>query len=170
MLRPIDQIRPMRHHDAAMPSTDPSRPATSEPPVGRRRLTAALEREPISAAYLFGSRASGMAGPLSDTDLAVLVEPATGVDERFRLRLELIAQATRLLHTDRVDLIVLNDAPILLAHRVIRDGELLVERERSERVRFETRTILEYLDTKPLRAELARGVHRRLEEGTFGRR
>jgi predicted nucleotidyltransferase len=153
-----------------MPSTDPSRPATSEPPVGRRRLIAALEREPICAAYLFGSQASGTAGPLSDTDLAVLVEPIVGVDERFRLRLELIAQATRLLQTNRVDVIVLNDAPILLRHRVIRDGELLLEREREQRVRFETATILEYLDTRPLRAELARGVQGRLAEGTFGRR
>ena len=153
-----------------MPSADPARPAISDAHVARRRLIAALEREPISAAYLFGSRASGTAGPLSDTDLAVLVEPTIGIDERFRLRLELIAQATRLLRTDRVDLIVLNDAPVLLRHRVIRDGELLVERERTAGVRFETATILEYLDTKPLRAELARGVQRRLTEGTFGRR
>jgi len=166
----IDPIRPMRHDDAAMASTDPSRPAIFDVPGARRRLMATLGREPISAAYLFGSQASGTAGPLSDTDVAVLVKPATGVDQRFRLRLELIAQATRLLHTDRVDLIILNDAPILLRHRVIRDGELLVERERTERVRFETATILEYLDTKPLRAELARGVQRRLAEGTFGRR
>jgi len=163
----------MRHDDAAMPSADaadPTRPATSGAPVARHQLIAALALEQICAAYLFGSQASGTAGPLSDTDLAVLVEPAAGVDERFRLRLELIAQATRLLQTNRVDVIVLNDAPILLRHRVIRDGELLLEREREQRVRFETATILEYLDTRPLRAELARGVQGRLAEGTFGRR
>ena len=39
-----------------------------------------------------------------------------------------------------------------------------------ERVRLETRAILDYLDTAPLRAELGRGVRRRMREGRFGRR
>jgi predicted nucleotidyltransferase len=96
--------------------------------------------------------------------------PSVGVAERFRLRLELIAAAGRALRSGDVDLVVLNDAPVLLCHRVLRDGERLLERDRPTRIRFETRTILEYLDTKPLRAELARGVRRRLEDGSFGRR
>jgi hypothetical protein len=81
-----------------------------------------------------------------------------------------MAEAARALHSDEVDLVILNDAPPLLSHRVLRDGLLLLERSRTERVRFETRAVLEYLDTKPLRKELELGVRRRLAEGTFGRR
>lgn len=153
-----------------MASVNRSRPALSDDPVRRAHLTAGLERPSIDAAYLFGSQARGRTSPLSDIDVAVLVDPAFGSDERFQLRLDLIAQVTCLMRTERVDLITLNDAPILLRHRVVRDGELLLERDRAARVRFETLTILEYLDTKPLRSELARGVHARLSEGTFGRR
>lgn len=136
----------------------------------RRTLTTVLDRAPVAAAYLFGSHASGRVGPLSDIDVAVLFADSVEADERFDLRLALIADATRALRTRDVDLVVLNDVPALLRHRVLRDGELLLERDRAARVRYETRTILEYLDTKPLRAGLAQGVRRRLKEGTFGRR
>lgn len=159
----------MRDHGPAMTSTERADPSTPSEAT-RRTLIATLDREPVAAAYLFGSQASATAGPLSDLDVGVLVMPSVAVGERFRLRLELIARAGRALRSGDVDLVVLNDAPVLLCHRVLRDGERLLERDRPTRVRFETRTILEYLDTKPLRAGLARGVRRRLEEGTFGRR
>jgi len=52
----------------------------------------------------------------------------------------------------------------------VRDGRRLIERDPRARVRFEARAMLDYLDTKPLRDELARGLRHRLEEGRFGRR
>jgi hypothetical protein len=64
----------------------------------------------------------------------------------------------------------LNHAPPLMRHRAIGEGKRLVERDRDERVRLETRAILDYLDTAPLRAELGRGVRQRMKEGRFGRR
>lgn len=51
----------------------------------------------------------------------------------------------------RVDLVVLNEAPPLLAHEAIRDGQRLVCVDEDERVRFETRAIAKYLDTAHLR-------------------
>lgn len=65
---------------------------------------------------------------------------------------------------------MLNGATPLMRHRAIRDGKLLAERDRDERVRLETRGVLDYLDTAPLRAELGRRLRRRLAEGRFGRR
>jgi hypothetical protein len=65
--------------------------------------------------------------------------------------------------------VVLNSAPPLLAQRVIRDGELLAERNAPTRIRLETDAVIRYLDTIPLREELGRGLERRLAEGTFGR-
>jgi len=86
------------------------------------------------------------------------------------LQLSLAQGAGRALGTDEIDIVMLNRAPPLMRHRAIRDGKRLVERDRDERVRLETRAILDYLDTAPLRAELGRGVRRRIREGRFGRR
>ena len=51
----------------------------------------------------------------------------------------------------RVDLVVLNVAPPLLAREVIRRGRLVMCRDEDERVGFETRTTARYQDTAHLR-------------------
>jgi hypothetical protein len=56
-----------------------------------------------------------------------------------------------------------------MRQRAIRDAVRLVERDRAERVRLEARAIIDYLDTQPLRDEMARGLRHRIEEGRFGR-
>lgn len=153
-----------------MPKIDDRSPPIRIGEAARERLTAALDREHVVAAYLSGSQAAGTAGPLSDVDVAVVADPSLSDRERFELRLELAAEAGRTLATSEVDVVVLNDAPPLLRQRVIRDGALLVERDARERIRFATRALLDYLDTKPLRDELAAGLRHRLEEDRFGRR
>ena len=135
-----------------------------------RRLAAAFDHKGVVAAMLIGSRARASAGPLSDIDVGVWHEPDLDPSERLDLRLELAAAAAAALHTDEVDVVLLNQATPLMRHRAIRDGQPLVERDRRARVRMETKGILDYLDTKPLRAELARGTRHRIEEGRFGRR
>lgn len=134
------------------------------------RLAAALDRDDVVSAMLIGSQASGTAGPLSDVDIAVWHDPQLDSRGRFDLQLRLASDAGDALGTDEIDVVMLNGAPPLLQHRAIRDGRRLVERDHDERVRLETRAILDYLDTAPLRDELGRGVRRRMEEGRFGRR
>lgn len=135
-----------------------------------KRLAAALDCEGVVAASLFGSHASGNAGPLSDVDLAVWLDPSLERDRRYQLGLQLGADAAAAIGTDELDLVVLNDAPPLLRQRVLQHGRRLVERDARGRVRLETRGLLDYLDTQPLRDELARGLRHRLAEGRFGRR
>ena len=134
------------------------------------RLARALDRDGVVAAMLIGSQARGTAGPLSDIDLAFWHEPSLESAERVQLRLELARDAARALGTDEIDIIPLNHASPLVRQRAIRDGRPLLERDRKARVRLEARAIVEYLDTIPLRAELARGQRNRLREGRFGRR
>jgi uncharacterized protein len=134
------------------------------------RLSDALDRDGVVAAMLIGSQARGTAGPLSDVDIAVWHDPELDARGRFDLQLALVSDAGGVLGTDEIDVVMLNHAPPLLQHRAIRDGKRLVERDHDERVRLETRAILDYLDTAPLRVELGRGVRRRMEEGRFGRR
>jgi predicted nucleotidyltransferase len=133
------------------------------------RLAAALDREGVVAAKLIGSQGRGNAGPLSDIDIGVWYQPGLDSAARLQLRLDLIHAAVRALGTEEVDVVLLNDATPLMRHRAIRDGRGLVERDPKVRVRLEARALLEYLDTKPLRAELARGLRHRIEEDRLGR-
>lgn len=134
-----------------------------------RRLSEALDQEGVVAAMLIGSQARGKAGPLSDIDIAVWHEQGLDSKQSWDLQLSLMGAAQDTLRTNEVDVVMLNHAPPLLQHRAIRDAVRLVEHDHAQRVRFETRALLNYLDTKPLRDELRRGLKHRIEEGRFGR-
>ena len=113
----------------------------------REFLTANAEREGIAAAYLFGSVARGTAGPGSDVDVGILYseEPPRTLKG---LGLDLEGGLEDLLKLP-VQLVVLNRAPVDLVIRVLRDGKLLVDRDRSKRVRFEVESRFEFWDLEP---------------------
>jgi len=100
--------------------------------------------------YLFGSLASGQAGPGSDYDLGVLLDrredsPA----QRARLTHELVV----MLGTSAVDVVFLHQAPPELAFAVIQ-GQLLYERDLATRVEYEAYAMSRYYDYLPyLRAQ-----------------
>jgi hypothetical protein len=100
----------------------------------------------ILLAYLFGSRASGKVGKLSDYDIAVFLKGGFHPDLKYRLGSEL----GKILGTARIDLVVLNNAPIELRYNVIVTGALIYERDRAERVEFEATTLSRYFDLLPL--------------------
>lgn len=133
------------------------------------RLSDALDREGVVAAMLIGSQARGTPGPLSDVDVAIWHDRGLDPAGRLHLQLELGRAASEALGTDEVDIVMLNRAPPLLRHRAVRDARLLVERDPVARVRLDARTLLDYLDTKPLRAEMSRGLRKRIRDGHFGR-
>ena len=99
----------------------------------------------VTVAYLFGSTVRGEANGLSDIDIAVLFDESFSKKEAFDLQLELIGELGVLLKTNNIDLVVLNESPLLLTYNVIRDGIILKSDER-KRVLFETRTMSKYLD------------------------
>lgn len=134
------------------------------------RLAAALDREGVVAAMLIGWQARGEMHALSDVDIAVWHQPDLDPGRRLRLELDLVAGAEAALGTDQIDLIMLNRAPPLLQHRAIAERGRLVERDHEERVRLETRAVLDFLDTERLRTEQGRGLRRRIAEGRYGRR
>jgi uncharacterized protein len=138
--------------------------------VVRERLAGALDRDGVVAAMLIGSQARGDAGPLSDVDIAYWQEPGLDRERGWKLRLELIGAAEEALGTSEVDMVPLNEAPPLLRQRAVRDGVRLVERDRDQRVRMETRALLEYFDTQPLRDALRGRLKRLVAEDRFGRR
>ncbi len=94
------------------------------------RLTRALEPRPeILDAYLFGSQARGDAGTLSDIDVAVYIDEDLVETGPYGYDAELITDLMTELGTNAIDVVLLNRAPPLLYHRVLRDGKLLVTRD-----------------------------------------
>ena len=135
-----------------------------------RELAKARARDPdVVATYLFGSRAGAHPGPRSDVDLAVILREGLDDAARWRKRLDLTADAGRRLGTDAVDMVVLEDAPTVLGHRVLAHGVLLSDREPHRRVQVVEQILRRYLDEAYLRRVLDEGLIRRLREGRFAR-
>ena len=115
----------------------------------RQCLVERLEREPgLIAAYLFGSQGRRTAVEASDVDVGVWLRstPRRFEDVPFALAGELEALLGK-----RVDIVIMNSASPDLLHRILRDGQILVDRDRSQRIQFEVQARNRYFDTRPLR-------------------
>jgi predicted nucleotidyltransferase len=102
----------------------------------------------VLAAYLFGSMAQGTESADSDVNIGILFRsrPVQTLDSlRFSLEGDLECGVGR-----RVQLLVLNDAPPDLIHRVVRDGRLLLDRDPAARIRFEVDSRNRYFDLLPI--------------------
>jgi predicted nucleotidyltransferase len=152
------------------PVDDGSRKYTHPPTLDEAGLVAFLKTQPdIVAVYLFGSLARGRAHPRSDVDIAILLVPMdaeAAFDRRLRLMEELRRFADR-----EVDVIVLNIAPLLLQHQVLKHGRLLYERDRLARAEFEVRAGKIYADLKPMNDFFTQALFKDIKEvGLSGRR
>jgi predicted nucleotidyltransferase len=133
----------------------------------------AAQRPEVLALYVFGSFASGTSGPLSDLDVALLVD-TEAVAERLEEqplgpKVHYIAELQAALGRSDVDVVLLHRATPLLAHRVIDRGRLVFCRNERARARFHARALMRYLDTRPLRQLERSYLRRRLGEDRFGR-
>ncbi len=102
----------------------------------------------VAAVYVFGSTVRGTARADSDVDVAVLLRetPRRTFDaQSYDLEGALERRLGR-----TVDLVVLNQAPVDLRSRVLRQGRLILDRDRAARIRFEVRTRNEAFDLEPI--------------------
>src|SRR5688572_5074633 len=96
--------------------TDPA-----EPPAGALAILEGVARAltgvpGVAAALVFGSQAKGTARPDSDFDIAVLLEEQRfRASDKSRLLRSLIESLAQELSADRLDVVLLNDAPPKLA-------------------------------------------------------
>lgn len=110
-----------------------------------------LEAQGVIAAYLFGSHARGAAHRESDVDVGVILDYGVHATRaaRFTERVRLASELIGALHVNTVDLVVLNDAPPLLARRVLLDGRQVycddVDADRD----FRRDTLLRAADLEP---------------------
>ena len=97
----------------------------SAPPQVAARLAGAVAAAApygLVSAYLFGSRANGRGHRESDLDLGILLDRKVERTARFAERVRLSSLLPGLVGIRDVDVVILNDAPPLLARRVVLDG------------------------------------------------
>jgi predicted nucleotidyltransferase len=134
------------------------------------KLHAFLEpREEILEAYLFGSAAAGSAQAHSDADVAVYLREPRPPASAFGYAADLTTELMRVLRNNRVDVVVLNDAPPLLYHRVLRDGVRVLSRDLRATTTREGRALSRYCDFVPQLEKIDQAHRARTEDGRFGR-
>jgi len=131
------------------------------------------QRPEAVAAYLFGSAAGGHVHAESDIDIALLIEKGTAEEldriEPYDYKASVIAELSQALGTDKIDLVLLHQAPPFLANEVISRGKLLFSRDEEARLDFEVSAKLRYLDTKPLREIKRRYLYERTQRDEFSK-
>ncbi|MBI3583322.1 MAG: nucleotidyltransferase domain-containing protein [Nitrospinae bacterium] len=103
----------------------------------------------IKLVYFFGSKARGKAGRLSDYDFAAYLDKKDKKGS-FDIKFALMDKISRLLNSDRVDIVILNVAEgTELKYNIIREGKLIYEKE-PYRVIVEPKILNEYFDFRHL--------------------
>ncbi|OQX81997.1 MAG: hypothetical protein B6D56_00995 [Candidatus Omnitrophica bacterium 4484_70.1] len=107
----------------------------------------------IEIAYIFGSVVQGRKNLLSDIDVGIILDDSQIKQELYRYgyKAEILADLIKILKTNEVDLVVLNEASPLLKHRVLYWGKLIYCRNERRRIQFQINTINEYNDFKQIR-------------------
>lgn len=122
-----------------------------------RDLAPHLPKE-VRLLVLFGSTARGEAGPRSDVDLGVLLDPYSAA-LRFKVDAELGRAVGR-----EVDTVLLDDAPPLLRFEITKEGVLLLEREEGLWTHFKAKAMVDWWDWASTFRMMSDASIRRLRE------
>jgi uncharacterized protein len=110
----------------------------------------------IIALIVFGSAATGKLKPLSDIDLAVLLDDKMNKNQLFEKELDLRSEISQILGSEEFDLVNMNLSPARFVHNILREGKLLFCKNKSVLVDFIEKNTREYLDFKYYREEFDR--------------
>ncbi len=124
----------------------------------------------VQLCYLFGSRARGQGRTDSDYDIAVRFATRPMNEERDRMLGELSETLARALgeNEDRMDVHDVDEMPLALQYRVLRDGVLLWESMEGAHNEFYVRVLGEYLDYRYYEEIHLGQMRQRVREGRFG--
>jgi uncharacterized protein YutE (UPF0331/DUF86 family) len=127
------------------------------------QLNQLFAQSPVNAAYLAGSLSNRAAfGNLVDVDIAILLMEQIKADQFLDYRLYFFSELARRLDSDSIDVVILNQASLLLKSQVIRYGQILFSRDEKSRISFETRAVMDYLDFKKFDEVQNQALSRRL--------
>ena len=118
-----------------------------------------LSHGEIVATYVFGSQATGEAGPHSDVDVAVLLDEDKQQDfDSLQFIVDLENKLER-----NVDLVVLNHSGEPIKHQVRRDGRIVFDRDPKRRKHWEIMSTKFYQDFLHLQAIYMQGMKKALK-------
>jgi len=85
--------------------------------------------------YLFGGLAKHRPFPLSDVDIAIYLKHGSNFAE---CKIDILGCLMDILHTDEIDLVILNRADISLVMNIIKSKKIIVDKNPFERHMFES--------------------------------
>lgn len=116
----------------------------------KKALKKKLEAGGVYIVYLFGSRAIGIASPLSDIDIGVVFkEPPSSRDHRA-LYQSLYDIFSEVYPRFKLDIVFLQTASLSLQYHAIKEGKVFYEKDRNFTVDYEESTVKQYLDFRPV--------------------
>ena len=95
----------------------------------------------IVFSYLFGGLLKKRLSPLSDVDLSVYLRNPKKLDY-----LQLLSSISRVLGTDEIDLVILNQAPLSLSGRILQNRRVLSDRDPFLRNKYESLILRKFFD------------------------
>jgi len=101
----------------------------------------------LALVILFGSHSREESTPMSDTDIAVLID-TNARDISYKLELAMLLDFQKVVNNGEVDLVLLNKATPFLKYQVAMEGELLFEKQNDLYVEFMTKAMKEYEDVR----------------------
>jgi uncharacterized protein YutE (UPF0331/DUF86 family)/predicted nucleotidyltransferase len=129
------------------------------------RLNQLFVQSPVNAAYLTGTLSNRASfGHLTDVDIAILLMDQIKSDQFFDYQIYFFSELAKRLESENIDVVILNQASLLLKLQVIKYGQILFSRDEKQRIQFETRAVMDYLDFKKLDDLQNRALNRRLHE------
>jgi predicted nucleotidyltransferase len=109
-----------------------------------------MDEYSIDVIILFGSQARGKSSPLSDHDIAIFINPNEFSTFSLSQHLTLQSELETITERTPINLVVLNDAPIGLAYRILREGKILTVRNSDAFEKFRAQKWIEYFDFEPI--------------------
>ena len=131
-----------------------------------------FQKYPIQVAYLFGSQATGKTTKLSDYDFAVLLDKKVEKNQYSQYQLEIISELLKIVKTDHLDLVILNNLkiPLFLKYNVIKEGKVIYEKNKTaenERKDLEFNILRRWLDEQYFEKVWSDIYIHRLAKGVF---
>jgi len=120
--------------------------------------------EDVLFAYLYGSHVHDSIHFESDIDVAVYLKPSN-IKKFIKKEEELTTLLITQLHSDKIDLRILNSSPFLLQYKIIKEGILIFVRDEPERVDFETKVMSRFFELKPYFDEYKQMLSLRIKTG-----
>ena len=128
------------------------------------RLNQLFVQNPVNAAYLAGSLSNRTSfGHLTDVDIAILLMDQIKSDQFLDYQLYFFSELAKRLESESIDVVILNQSSLLLKLQVIKYGQILFTRDEKQRVSFETKAVMDYLDFKKFDEIQNEALGRRLQ-------